>query len=501
MRAPATLASPKFTTYTSQRGLFSDEVLSILEDDRGWLWMSCSRGIFRVHKRDLDDLDQGRIKKFNSIAYGKADGMESAICNSVAQPAAWKSHDGRLWFPTTKGVVSVVPDMPVSRVWLPIFIEQVFADKKALLQGQPVMLPPVGTEEEVPSGSFGNMDIRVPPGRGELEFHFTALNFRNPEKSLFRYRLDGVDSDWVDAGTRRVAHYNNIYPGGYRFRVMACNSDGVWNESAASLGLYLVAHYWQTWWFRVIAGVGIAVGAGGAMLFGARRRLQRKFELLQQQAAVEKERGRIAKDIHDDLGSSLTRIMMLGERVAEDIHKPEALAGHVDKIVTSARATVQAMDEVVWAVNPENDSLDGLIGYINQYAAQLFENTKVRCRLEMPQMSRHVMLPAEVRHDLFLAVKEALHNVLKHAGASEVHVRVSEAQGRVEIGVEDNGCGFDIAPSNGNGNRGGARPGHGLANMRKRMEGIGGEMKIVAAVGKGTQLTFSVKVKEQRVGL
>ena len=494
------LRGGSFTAYTSQQGLFSAEVLSVLEDDRGWIWMSCSRGIFRVQKRDLDYLDQKKIKKFNSIAYSKADGMESTICNGVAQPAAWKSHDGRLWFPTTKGVISVVPDLPLSPVWLPIFIEQVFADKKPILHGQPIMLPPVGADEEIPSGSFGNMDVEVPPGRGELEFHFTALNFRNPEKSLFRYRLDGVDSDWVDAGSRRVAHYNNINPGQYRFRVMACNSDGVWNESASSLGLYLAPHYWQTWWFQILAGIAIVVSAGGAILSGARWRLQRKLKHLQQQAAVEKERGRIAKDIHDDLGSSLTRIMMLGERVAEDINKPEALAGHVDKIVTSARATVQAMDEVVWAVNPENDSLDGLIGYINQYATQLFESSNVRCRLEMPQLSPRLLLPAEVRHDLFLAVKEGLHNVLKHAGASEVHVRVTESQGRVEISVEDNGCGFDAASKkNGNGNC--ARSGHGLANMRKRMQEMGGEMKIVAAVGNGTKLTFAVKVRGQRVGM
>jgi signal transduction histidine kinase len=169
--------------------------------------------------------------------------------------------------------------------------------------------------------------------------------------------------------------------------------------------------------------------------------------------------------------------------------------------VTSARATVQAMDEVVWAVNPENDSLDGLIGYLNQYATQLFESTKVRCRLEMPQMSPRLTLPAEVRHDLFLAVKEALHNVLKHAGASEVHVRVTEAQGRVEIAVEDDGCGFDFSANNGKGNGSAARPGHGLANMRKRMEEIGGEMKIAAAAGKGTKLRFSVNVKSAGIGM
>jgi ligand-binding sensor domain-containing protein/signal transduction histidine kinase len=496
-KVSSTGAPLQFTAYTTKQGLFSDEILSILEDDRGWLWMSCSRGIFRVQKRDLDELDQGKIKSLTSIAYGKADGLESTLCNGVAQPAAWKSHDGRLWFPTTKGLISVVPDMPVSRVWLPIFIEQVLADKRAMLHGQPVILPPVGNDEELSGGSLGNLKIQVPPGRGELEFRFTALNFRNPEKSLFRYRLDGVDTDWIDAGSRRVAHYNNIYPGIYRFRVMACNSDGVWNESSAALAISLTPHVWQTVWFRILAGIGIVASLAGVVLIATRWRLQRKLELLQQQAAVEKERGRIAKDIHDDLGASLTRIMMLGERVAEDINKPEVLAGHVDKIVTSARATVQAMDEVVWAVNPENDSLDGLIGYINQYATQLFENTKVRCRLEMPQISPQLMLPAEVRHDLFLAVKEALHNVLKHAGASEVHLKVWEAEGRVEITIEDDGCGFDAAARNGNGN--GGRSGHGLANMRKRMEEIGGEMKVLAEKGKGTEIRFSVTVKSPRV--
>jgi len=494
-------AVPEFRAYTTAQGLFSDEVLSILEDDRGWLWMSCSRGIFRVHKRDLDDLDHGKIKKFNSIAYGKADGIESTICNGVAQPAAWKSHDGRLWFPTTKGLISVAPDLPLSRVWLPIFIEQVLADKKPMLHGQPVMLPLAQSDEEFASGSFGNLDVQIPPGRGELEFQFTALNFRNPEKSLFRYRLDGVDTDWVDSGPRRVAHYNNIAPGNYRFRVMACNSDGVWNESGAALAISIAPHVWQMWWFRVLAGVGIASGVGAVVLIATRWRLQQKLELLKQQAAVEKERGRIAKDIHDDLGASLTRIMMLGERVAEDINRPEALAGHVDKIVTSARATVQAMDEVVWAVNPENDSLDGLIGYINQYATQLFESTKVCCRLEMPQISPRLMLPADVRHDLFLAVKEALHNVLKHAGASEIHIKVWETDGRVEITVCDNGCGFDITAKNGNGDGNGGRLGHGLFNMRKRMEDIGGEMKVVAVTGKGTQIRFGVMVKSPRMGM
>ena len=165
--------------------------------------------------------------------------------------------------------------------------------------------------------------------------------------------------------------------------------------------------------------------------------------MLEQRHAIEKERGRIAKDIHDDLGSSLTRILMLGERAEDGVGKPDDVAVHVGKIVTTARGTIQALDEIVWAVNPENDTLEGLVEYISHYADEFFENTPVRCRLEIPVQLPRFNLPAEVRHDLFLVVKEAFNNILKHSRASEVHVEVSAADATLEILIEDNGCGFD----------------------------------------------------------
>jgi signal transduction histidine kinase len=325
-----------------------------------------------------------------------------------------------------------------------------------------------------------------------LEFDYTALDFQTPEHTRFRYRLEGVDSDWIDAGTRRVAHYNNIYPGRYSFRVIAGNSDGVWNEAGAVLPILIQPHVWQTWWFRGVAVLVILGAVGGVARFTTQRRMQRKLEALERRHAVERERGRIAKDIHDDLGSSLTRIMMLGERTRDDVGRPEELAVHAGKIVTSARAAVQALDEIVWAVNPENDTLDGLVGYLNQYATQFFESTGVKCRLEMPARLSGLVLPAEVRHDLFLVVKEALNNVLKHAQATEVRVGMAETVTGVEIEIEDNGRGFE--PGGGSG----GRRGNGLENMRKRMESLGGGFRLTSTPGRGTKLEFTVRVDSKR---
>jgi signal transduction histidine kinase len=251
------------------------------------------------------------------------------------------------------------------------------------------------------------------------------------------------------------------------------------------------------WWTvpNVLAALGVVAAILlGAMLwvFSLRRRVRAQTEIIQQKALREatlEERTRIAKDIHDDLGSSLTFITMLGERLSEDRSCPGELAAHADKIVGYARGAVQALDEIVWAVNPRNDTLDGLVGYLNQYACQFFENTTVRCRLEIPETLPDLMLRAEARHDLFLAVKEALNNVVKHAQASEVSVSIAETAGRLEIIVKDNGRGFDAGKTRiGSG-------GNGLENMRKRMARIGGSFCLISAPGQGATLGFTVSLR------
>ncbi|HEY3863940.1 MAG TPA: two-component regulator propeller domain-containing protein [Verrucomicrobiae bacterium] len=464
----------RFTAYQTEQGLFSDEIFQILEDDEGWLWMSCSKGIFRVRKSDFDAVDLGRRDSVVSLTYGKSDGMESPQCNGLAQPAGCKTSNGRLWFPTTKGLVVVDPKtVRIEAAPPPVCIEEVLADKEPVMRGGLRVFA---------SGST----VAVPPGRGELEFHYAALSFQAPERCQFRYKLEGVDVDWINAGPQRVAHYNNIYPGAYQFHVMACNQDGVWSRQDASLGVVLAAHLWQAWWFRALAALAVIGTASGIARFAAVRRMRRRLALSEQRHAIERERMRIAKDIHDDLGSSLTRIMMLGERTEEGLTRNEDVSLHVNKIVASARGTVQALDEIVWAVNPENDTLDGLASYISHYADEFFENTSINCRLEMPVKLPAMPLKAEVRHDVFLVLKEAFNNSLKYSQATLVQVRVAIEGEAVRIDIEDNGCGFEL---NGHAN---GRKGNGLENMRRRCENLGGRFTVASAPGQGTQigLTF-----------
>lgn len=454
-----------------QDGLFSSEVLGILED-HGWLWLTSTKGIFRVRKNDLEALNPGSKGVVPCIVYGRADGLESIVCGSMATPAAWKTADDRLCFATTKGLaITDAHDTKIDLSPPPVYIEQAEVDRKPI--------PPSSGQTQ-----------KIPPSHGELDIHFTALDLRSPEKCRFRYRLVGVDSDWVNADIHGTAHYNNVIPGNYRFHVLACNKDGVWNETGASLDLELRPHFWQTWWFGTLAVAALVGLAGGSARLVTQRKMQRRLELMERKHAVERERGRIAKDIHDDLGSSLTRIMLLGQRAKGDLAEHKEVGSHLEKIVSFSRGTIQAMDEIVWAVNPRNDNMDGLVNYLVEYADQYFKDSGIRCRLQMPIASQ-LTLSTEVRHDLFLAVKEALNNVLKHSLASEVQIEVFHNDSTVNIVIDDNGCGFDQDSAR-NG-----RQGNGLQNMRKRIDALGGQMEIFTAPGHGTKLQFTVRIPDQ----
>ena len=242
----------KFTAYGEAQGLFHDNVSTIQEDDRGNLWMSCFSGVFRVNKKQLDELDRGKLPRLHCASYDKADGMSTVQCNGVAQPASAKTPDGRLWFPTLRGLVVVDPNaIRENPEPPPVVIEEMLADTRLCYRS-------IG-----PQPGKSSSGVRLPPGRGELEFRFTALSLSAPEKNRFKYRLEGVDTDWVDAGTSRTVTYNNILPGNYRFRVIACNNEGVWNEAGAALGFYLAPHFYQTSLFY-----GLVVLLAGLLVLG-----------------------------------------------------------------------------------------------------------------------------------------------------------------------------------------------------------------------------------------
>ncbi|MGH7991923.1 MAG: ATP-binding protein, partial [Limisphaerales bacterium] len=358
--------------------------------------------------------------------------------------------------------------------------EQVVADRKPLLAGGTP-----GAENALAPESASV--LRIPPGHGELQFQYTALNLTAPDKSRFEYKLDRIDKDWIDAGTRRTAYYNNLPPGAYNFHVKACNQDGVWNKTGASLSLVLLPYYWQTWWFRSL-GVLIIIGSiSGLALYATRRRMQRKLARLEQQHAIEKERGRIAKDMHDQIGAGLTQIGLLSEFARREADKNGDTRVHAEKIHEVAHELAQTLDEIVWMVNPRNDTLNKLGLYLAAYVEEFFQATNIRCRLDIPPGLPACPLSAELRHNLFLTVKEALNNIAKHSRASEAHVRLAPKHSQLEIVIEDNGTGFSVDPAKFSRN--------GLSNMKERIEEIGGTFEIFTRPDNGTRICLRTPLK------
>ena len=342
--------------------------------------------------------------------------------------------------------------------------------------------------------------LQIPPGRHRIEFEYTALSFVAPEKVRFKCRLNNLETEWVDAGAKRVVTYNYVPPGNYTFQVIACNNDGVWNEKGASLSMAVLPFFWQTLWFRTVAGITIITACSAAAWLATRRRMRRKLESLEWQRAVEHERARIAHDIHDDLGVQLTRISMLSETVQNKLDQPEKAAAGLSQIYKTAHELTRAMDEIVWAVNPRHDTLEGLSSYLEKFAQDLLAVAGIRCRLDMPSEFPPWRLTANVRHNVFLAFKETLHNVVKHSAASEASIRLTTGIHSFELVVKDNGCGFStdasrVSPPD---NTTGLSSGNGLENMKRRMEEIAARCQIQSAPGQGTKVTFTVPLKKFR---
>ena len=481
------LRDGQFATISTSEGLPNNVICHIVDDGAGNFWISSYGGIFRVSKGELNRCADGQLEVVNCLTYGKAEGLSTLECSGGFQSSGCRTPDGLLWFPTIKGLVLVDPtNIRINPFAPPVLIEEVTIDD------QPVPLPG-------PDMSPTPARLQIPPGNHRLEFSYTGLSLIAPEKVRFKCRLEGVESDWVNVGTRRTAYYSYLKPGNYTFQVTARNNDGVWNETGASLAFTVLPRFWQTWWFTgavVLAGIG---AVGGTARYITRRRLHKKLERVERQRALENERSRIAKDIHDDLGSNLARIMMLSQSNRAEGEDAQQIEARLGKVYLTTRELTRTMDEIVWAISPHHDTLDSLVNYLGKFAQDFLNVAGIRCRLVVPIQLPAWPLTAEVRHSLFLAFKEALHNVIKHAAATEVRVSLTLAESGFSASIEDNGRGFDPAGVGaGTTSRDPLRiaGGNGLANMRKRIESIGGECQVDSGIGKGTTVRFIVRVNQ-----
>lgn len=457
------------THWTTEDGLPDNTIYAMLEDDAHTLWMSSNEGVFGFSREVLTNYAQKKGPPLLAHHLAFENGVADLACLGSGQPSATRSSDGRFWFPTTRGVVSFDPArLPREHAPLTVILEEVWVDG-------------------VVHSAAGLTSLRVPSAARRIEFRYTSPDMISPERLRFRHRLEGLESDWVDAGTQRIAHYGQLAPGHYEFRVMAGVQD-VWQPAAQSFRLDVVPRLWERTGFQLALILGGLVVVGLTVRTVERSRARRRLARLETQHAMERERTRIAKDLHDDLGTGITEIMLLGELAGREDTPAHEQRGHIHAITEKSRQLAVAMDETVWTVNPKNDSLPNLASYLADFAREFFSASPVRCRVALADNLPPVTLSASQRHNLFLAAKEALNNVARHSGAGEVWLRLRHERGLLEIVIEDNGRGFGPAHP--------AIRGNGLSNIGARLEALGGRAEIESHPGRGTTVRLVVPISD-----
>jgi signal transduction histidine kinase len=300
-----------------------------------------------------------------------------------------------------------------------------------------------------------------------------------------------MDQEWMESGIHRSARYSQLAPGRYLFQVIACNRDGVWNRQGASLAVTVPPFWWETSWFRVGAPLAVAGVLMGLLVIALRQRHRRQLERLELQHATEEERARIARDMHDELGSYLTRIVMISESEPESPTGSSETGAALKEINQAGREMTVKMSEIVWALNPAHDSLDSFAGYVAKRAHELLSAAKIHCRLDLPVDLPASPLSSPVRHEVLLAFKEALHNILKHAQAKSVLISLRLEGESFVLTVKDDGKGFVVHPE-------APAQGNGLTNMRHRLAEVGGCCEVVSQPGQGTCIRFIVPLQTKK---
>jgi signal transduction histidine kinase/ligand-binding sensor domain-containing protein len=470
-----------FSSFTHRQGLLEDRINCILADNDGYLWLSGLSGIYRVQLAELNAVRDGRIFRVYPFALGTADGLKNAETNGEKQPAGWKARDGRLWFASVHGAVAIDPKkFPAYEAPPPVIIEQISADNNVI---------PFGTNvTETKSAIAGGSLIRtltltepIPAGKGHaIEFQYTANSLVDSTRLKFQTRLINVDADWRPETTERRVSYVSLRPGKYRFQVKACNHHNVWDPEPVELAFSLAPHLWQTKTFYILSGGAVLAIAAGIQAY--RLRWQHRLMKLEQQRALAAERARIARDLHDDLGTALTGLALELDVIGRD-PKPELPVIHrLGQTAKRTRDLAERMREVVWTVNPRCDTVSSIASFLEQQIAQFLHADGIKVELDFPDDIPALPIGGEARHELALGVREALTNVIRHAQATQVVLSLAIDKESLTVKVKDNGRG--IQPS--------GRNGDGLRNMQDRLQSIGGTVEFSSEPGLGTTITFRV---------
>ncbi|MPY86747.1 MAG: hypothetical protein GEU99_02375 [Luteitalea sp.] len=421
------LEDGRITTYTVRDGLFNNGVFQILDDGHGHLWMSCNRGLHRVNKTDLNRFAAGDRATINSLSLGKSDGLLNPEANGGNWPAGVAARDGRLWFPTQEGVAVIDPTaVEASAAPVPAVIESFLVGRTS-----------VPFED----------GLRLAARQNTFEIRYTRLSFHNSASLRFRYRLTGLDEDWVEAGRRRTAYYSHVPPGEYTFRVIAANSDGVWNTDVASLSIVIIPRFWQTRWFWSLSGL----AAIAVVAFAYRRRvagLERARAA--QQAFVQQlidsqegERRRIAAELHDSLGQQL--LIIKNRALLGAMADPHAEEGkeQFDEISATATRSLDEIREIARNLRPYHLDRLGLTHSIEDMVERISTSSEIQVSSRIAQIEDAI--PKDHEINLYRIVQEALTNIVKHSHAAHAWVEITRDEHTVVIAIRDDGRGFETA--------------------------------------------------------
>jgi signal transduction histidine kinase/ligand-binding sensor domain-containing protein len=449
---------------TMAEGLPDRVVLHLLQDSTD-LWMATAGGLFRVPRADLAAFVRGERARINPIAYGPEEGLAAISPITNEMPAVTTDEQGNLWFCTYKGAIGVVTsrvqhDAPPP----PVLIEEVRFDERRV---------------------NGRDRLQVPAGTHRLEFHFAALSFAVPQRVQLRHQLDGFDSEWTDTAPDRIARYAKLAPGDYHLRVIASNGEGVWNELGAELSFTVLPAWYQTVWFSTAVVTVFAALIFGAARYWSHRKYQARLERLEREHALEQERARIARDMHDELGGSVTGINLAVQRLRDlpdgDVH------GIADILARRVRALTVELERVVWTVSPKHSTLEQLASFIERFAHNLLADSPIACRVYGRESIPASPVSPDVQHHVLAITKEAINNVVKHSRARELVIEMSADKETFTLVVRDDGVGFDPDEHE-------FSDRNGLRNMRARIEEVNGTLALRSVAGAGTEVTLRVNI-------
>jgi two-component sensor histidine kinase len=385
----------------------------------------------------------GRIKHFTT-----ADGLASGLFRD-----AFRDRNGVLWFGMTQGLSRFTPAP-----------DEQAAPPSILITGVSV----AGTGRLVSALGETQMSLaELSPNENQLQMDFVGLNFVPGEVLRYQHKLEGADQDWSSPNELRVVNYANLAPGRYRFLVRTINSNDDVSAIPAALTFTILRPLWQRWWFLTLAAGILCVMV--YLLY--RYRLTRLLEMANM-------RTRIATDLHDDIGANLTRITILSEVARQQFANGKESNGHpLSSIADIARESVASMSDIVWAINPERDSLRDLIRKMRQHADEIFTLREIDLDFQAPSSEFHLKLGADLRRNLLLLFKEAVNNAARHSRCSRVRIDFRLEGSSLNLLIEDNGLGFDTSLAN---------EGHGLVSMQRRAKDLAATFEVVSAIGNGT---------------